>query len=319
MASTLLILTVALFGPPPASTAPASPFGPAVQVAARLQSGLEALGFFELWTVVHPAASVGLPGEGRLLLGRPIESDRGLHVLQPENAWSVPEVQWRLAAAAAAVLAVHQTAPDLVVLDVSHPHGGWFWPHRGHQDGTDVDLRLYLKGVKAGDHQRRRVTRRRFDAARTWTLIEWLHTTGAAEVVLLDVGLQRRLYRHARRVLDRSPEAVAEILSYPDARWRDEALVRHVRGHADHMHVRFRAPMAQALGRLWTPADVLMLQRKLAIRRRGPFDHTVQRGDTLSAIASLYGVAVRDITRWNAFSVKQTLRPGQVLRLLPEP
>ena len=266
------------------------------------------------WSGLYPTASVGRAGNGRLLFGHQIRNARGLHVLVPRNSWSTPEVQWRLDRLAAHVLDTHQTAPDLVVLDISREHGGTFPPHRGHQDGADVDLRLYLKGVKSGDHRRRHIAAHLVDISRLWTLIEWIHDHDAAERIFLDVGLQRRLYRHARRVMKRRPAQIAPILSYPKSRWVDEALVKHVSGHAHHIHVRFRTPLAKMAGQFWTTREALRLQQAQALRRRGAFDHVVKRGDTLSALATNYGVGVHDIKRWNPRIRSRSLRPGQVLR-----
>ena len=314
MAPAIIIVVFGYLGAPSPNAVTTRAFAPAQRALSTVTSGLALAHNPEVWSAFYPAASIGRAGNGRLLFGHQMENRPGLHVLVPRNSWSVPEVQWKLEAAAAKVLATHQTAPDLVVLDVSRAHGGTYWPHRGHQDGADVDLRLYLKGVPAGDHRRRRVSFRRFDAARTWTLIEWLHQNDAADRIFLDVRLQRLLYRHARRVMKRSPAAIAPILSYPKSRWVDEALVKHVRGHADHIHVRIKTPIAKAAGMIWTPKAALQLQQQIALRRRGDFDHIVRPGDTLSAIASSYGVGVRDITRWNPKASARTLRPGQVLR-----
>lgn len=45
--------------------------------------------------------------------------------------------------------------------------------------------------------------------------------------------------------------------------------------------------------------------------------HTVQRGDTLSRIASRYGVPLRELFSINGLGARSILRPGQVIRLDP--
>ena len=46
-----------------------------------------------------------------------------------------------------------------------------------------------------------------------------------------------------------------------------------------------------------------------------PLNHEVKRGETLFAIAKIYGVSVADLRQWNDIGAKQGLKIGQVLRL----
>jgi lipoprotein NlpD len=48
-----------------------------------------------------------------------------------------------------------------------------------------------------------------------------------------------------------------------------------------------------------------------------PATYTVQRGDTLYAIAWRLRLDYRELARWNGIDDKYLIRPGQVLRLLP--
>jgi len=45
--------------------------------------------------------------------------------------------------------------------------------------------------------------------------------------------------------------------------------------------------------------------------------HVVRRGDTLSAIARRYDVALRELFRLNGLDGRSVLRPGQELRIDP--
>lgn len=47
--------------------------------------------------------------------------------------------------------------------------------------------------------------------------------------------------------------------------------------------------------------------------------HEVVRGDTLYSISWRYGLDYRDVARWNDISVPHMIRPGQRLRLTPNP
>ena len=264
----------------------------------------------------HPSVAVGRAGRGRLLFPVLLTKSPGIHVRNPNEAWTVPEVIIGLQAAHAAVEAKHPGGPDMVVGDISRRNGGRFPPHRSHQDGLDVDMRYFLLGEQPADYKYRMVTRSNFDTARVWTLIEHLHQTGQVDRIFVDYRHQRRLYRYAVKQLKKKKAELEPILSYPRGRYRPESLVRHVRGHHNHIHIRFKAPIARTLGRLWTYREALAFQRRMDLQVRGQFDYVVRRGDTLSAIAARNRVSVADLRSWNRLPRKLVLRPGRVLKVM---
>ncbi len=264
----------------------------------------------------HPAAAFGRAGKGKLLFGVRMEPTPGIHLRNPNEAWTVPEVVQGLRDAHAAVQKAHPGGPDMVVGDISRRHGGRFRPHRSHQNGLDVDLRYYLLGEQPADYKYRHVTGKNFDTARVWTLVAHLYTEGKAERILIDYRHQRRLYRYARDKLNLSPEQLEPILSYPKARSRKDALVRHARGHHNHIHIRFDAPLARLIGSLYTPEAVTAAQRAVDLAILGQYDYVVRRGDTLSGIAAANEVTVADLRAWNGLGNRSRLRPGKVLKVL---
>ncbi|MCA9538488.1 MAG: penicillin-insensitive murein endopeptidase [Myxococcales bacterium] len=287
----------------------------------------EALVAFRAWRATidpetlarwHPAVTVGRAGQGRLLFGLPMPGGPGLHVLSPDESWTTPEVARTLLSLAAEVAEAHPEGPELVVLDIARHGGGRFRPHRSHQDGRDVDLRYYLTGWTPGDYEYRHVTPANFDTPRVWELLWRIYQQGVADRVFVDYRHQRRLYQYARKELKLTPEALEPVLSYPKAQYRKEALIRHVPGHHNHLHVRFHSPIAQALGRTWTLQDAQAVQRTLDLRRTGQFSIIVQSGDTLSGLASMHGVKLADLRRWNRLDRGTILRPGRVLKVIRE-
>ncbi|MEE2821551.1 MAG: LysM peptidoglycan-binding domain-containing protein [Acidobacteriota bacterium] len=50
--------------------------------------------------------------------------------------------------------------------------------------------------------------------------------------------------------------------------------------------------------------------------RQVPDHHVVRRGDSLSRIASMYGVRVDDLFRWNSLNASSLIHPGQRIRIL---
>jgi len=264
----------------------------------------------------HPSVSVGRPGRGRLLFGVPMPPSPGIHIRNPGEAWTVPEVIVGLQEAHAAVEAKHPDGPDMVVGDISRRNGGRFPPHRSHQDGLDVDMRYFLLGEQPADYKYRMVTPRNFDTGRVWTLIEHLYEGGQVDRIFVDYRHQRRLYRYAILQLKKTKAQLEPILSYPRGRYRRESLVRHVKGHHNHLHIRFEAPIARTLGKLWTRDEALAFQRRMDLQVRGQFDYVVRRGDTLSAIAARNAVTVADLRTWNRLPRRLVLRPGRVLKVL---
>lgn len=264
----------------------------------------------------HPSVSVGRAGRGRLLFGVPMPKTPGIHIRNPGEAWTVPEVIIALQAAHAAVEEKHPDGPDMVIGDISLRNGGRFPPHRSHQDGRDVDMRYFLLGEQPEDYKYRMVTPRNFDTGRVWTLIEHLYLTGQADRIFVDYRHQRRLYRYAIKQLKKKKAELEPILSYPRGRYRKEALVRHVRGHHNHLHIRFKTPIARTLGKLWTYREALAFQRRMDLQVRGQFDYVVRRGDTLSAIAARNDVSVAELRSWNRLPRKLVLRPGYVLTVM---
>ncbi len=270
----------------------------------------------ELVATLHPPAVVGRPSRGRLVEGIPFSPTPGVHRRVPANdACAVPEVVAHLRYLASEVRRIHPGGPDMVVGDIARCGGGRFPPHRTHQNGRDVDLRYYQLGVAEGFYDYIFVNGTNFDTARVWALVETIYRQGLADDLLIDVRHQRRLYRYARGQRGLSAEEVEPILSWPRAPHRDDALVKHVRGHHNHLHIRFRTPISDLLGTLWTPQTADEWRRKLMFARTGRFDHVVQRGETLGTIAARHQVELDDLMAWNRLKKRSVLRPGQVVEI----
>jgi LysM repeat protein len=68
-----------------------------------------------------------------------------------------------------------------------------------------------------------------------------------------------------------------------------------------------------------TPSPTLSNIQKLTPEADGRYFHTVQSGETLSWIASLYEVPLSDLMRWNGLDNNSVIRPDQKLLLLVTP
>lgn len=157
----------------------------------------------------------------------------GIKVRMPHRAWGTRLTVDRIKEVGARYRKRFPHAEPLIVHDLSKRRGGKFWPHKSHRTGRDVDIRVVHKNPPK---KYTRATPRTMDVERMWFLITALIGTGDVEMIFLDRWLQRALFRHALSK-GMSRDELAPILQYP--RGRRRAVVRHAKGHADHIHVRF--------------------------------------------------------------------------------
>ena len=133
----------------------------------------------------------------------------------------------------------------ILVGNMSARNGGKLKPHSSHQSGRDVDLSY----PQIWDHKEelnwRTMDAKNLDRDLTWSLLELLRETGAVEVVLMDTKIQRLLYEFALETHRYSKKQLESWLEYPRGPGAGHPLVRHVRGHQDHVHVRFKCTAAE--------------------------------------------------------------------------
>jgi hypothetical protein len=85
---------------------------------------------------------------------------------------------------------------------------------------------------------------RRIDWQTTWTLVSAFVEAESVEVIFLDYGSQRRLYK-AAQALGIDEQTLAETLQYPRGSKANLGRVRHSPGHEGHIHVRFACGPAE--------------------------------------------------------------------------
>jgi murein endopeptidase len=182
------------------------------------------------------AQSVGRPARGRLRAGIQLpESD--LYTRGHERwLWASSHTLRNLLTAIGEFRYSSGYEGELIIGSMSRRRGGRFPPHRSHQSGRDVDIRLpLLPGVPSNFSP----NADEIDWAAAWELVRHLVATEEVEVIFLEGPLQRRLYQAALW-----EGAVAEelrpIIAWPNRQGNEKAIVRHSRGHDGHIHVRFR-------------------------------------------------------------------------------
>jgi penicillin-insensitive murein endopeptidase len=261
------------------------------------------------------AMSIGLASAGLLVNGVQMpQSDRWVTV-DGGNAWGTRETVDYLTRAIDAVHARFADTPKMYIGHISGRRGGHLSPHVSHQAGRDVDVSYYLLGNHAWYA---RATANNLDRARTWAFVRALITDTDVELILIDSSVQRLLKDHAIAIGE-PREWLDEVFQIGSKTARP--MVRHAKGHATHIHVRFYSPQAQELGRRAFPLMVKLgqlKQRSLDDQRQqtlaaGFITHRARSGDTLGSLSRRYGVSVESIQRANnlrgtAIRAKNTYR-----------
>ncbi len=127
-------------------------------------------------------------------------------------------------------------AGEILVGSIARPNGGRFAPHKSHQSGRDVDIRLpmlpwFETTISPGAEE--------VDWRAVWALIDAFLATGEVEMIFLDNDLQRPLY-YAALSLGATPEELDRIITWPRRDGKGKQLIRHARGHDGHIHVRIK-------------------------------------------------------------------------------
>jgi LysM repeat protein len=125
-------------------------------------------------------------------------------------------------------------------------------------------------------------------------------------MIFIDHSLQKLLFDYAESIGE-DPEWLGSVF-----RGRGETLplIRHARGHATHLHVRFFNPKAQKLGQDLYP---LLVKHEIVPHVDSFQVYRAKKGDTLEKLSRTFGVSVRELKRANGLKsslliAKQTYR-----------
>ncbi len=124
---------------------------------------------------------------------------------------------------------------EVIIGAISRPRGGRFYPHRSHQSGRDVDIRL---PVLPGVGRKSNPWPEEVDWDATWGLVDALVETEQIKFIFLERKLHRWLYEAARRA-NASHNRLSALIDSYDKRRYTHAIIRHAKGHDAHIHVRF--------------------------------------------------------------------------------
>jgi murein endopeptidase len=282
--------------------------------------------------------SLGATNRGRLFNGVQMPEDDRWKFSDRGNAWGTQETIDSITRAIEKVHQKHKDTTPVFIGHISSKNGGYLRPHKSHQAGRDVDLSYFLK-----DNSRWYITanEKNLDNARTWTFVKAFLEDPNTEMILIDTSVQRLLFNYA--LAQGEDKAFLERVFQVSGK-SQRPLIRHVKGHASHIHVRFFSPSAQASGRLaeaHLPKPVAppkakrgkgkhiagkgaddngkgtQASAKKGDGKKGDADsyvfHRCRSGDTLDSLARKYGVSIQAIKqanglKTNALKQKQTYR-----------
>ncbi len=168
-----------------------------------------------------------------------LEDRPGLMVKEAKWSWGRP-VAVRTIEVVADAIADKFPGSAMVVGDLSYQRGGAFPPHDSHRGGLDADIGFFLPDEPFTVRFRHKKPKD-IDAQRTWFMVRSLLETKRVEKVLVDWYIQSALYEEAKRD-GISQEQLDAWFQYPRKRWIEEGIIRHYKGHKNHLHIRFIEP-----------------------------------------------------------------------------
>ncbi|MCA9659551.1 MAG: penicillin-insensitive murein endopeptidase [Myxococcales bacterium] len=183
------------------------------------------------------ALSIGTPTKGRLFNGVSFPEAPDLYELRkPAQAYGSSHTIKTAIMAISEFRRRSKYKRELVIGAVSLPRGGRFRPHRSHQSGRDIDIRLPVR-ASVDHHKPPRANEVDWRAA--YRLIKAFADTGEVQYIFLEHRLQKVLYR-AAQASGASKQELAALIQWPRPAKTNNGVVRHAAGHTSHIHIRIK-------------------------------------------------------------------------------
>jgi penicillin-insensitive murein endopeptidase len=248
--------------------------------------------------------SVGKPSAGALVNGVPMPAGEGWQVIEPGGAWGTQETIDSLVRCIDAVRKEFPEAPKLYIGHISKKSGGYLSPHKSHQSGRDVDIGYYMKSDRRWFA---RAHKDNLDLPKTWALVKAAITETDVEMLFIDASIQKLLVDHASQ----NGESESWLDEIFQVRGKNpQPVVRHAKGHATHLHIRFYNPVAQEMARRAHPVIV----REKVVVLANYINHRARSGDTLGILARRYGTTVQAIQEANGLR-SIAIKSGRVYKI----
>jgi LysM repeat protein len=179
------------------------------------------------------------PQPGRLVNSRKLPTHDAYTIKRAHNVYGTPRTVKLIGQVVAAYERRAPGGPKLRIGDISKDGGGPLNGHLSHQEGRDLDIGLVLQGKLADRLHFSGAAPNTIDLERTWALVEEFIATGEVRCIFLDYQVQKLLHGYAKQ--HGVPQSkLDEYFQYPRGSGRNHGIIRHWRGHENHLHVRFR-------------------------------------------------------------------------------
>jgi penicillin-insensitive murein endopeptidase len=250
------------------------------QIEAALAKDPESLG----------SMSIGFAHSGALFNGVQMPPGESWELVNADHAWGTRETVDNLMHCLKRVGELFPGAAKMYIGHISGRRGGHLSPHKSHQCGRDVDISYYY--LSGQEKWYATATAKNLDRERTWAFVRTLITDTDVELILMDRSVQRLVRQFAvQRGEDR--EWVDQLF---DGGGGLPPLIRHAKGHATHIHVRFYNPLAQETGRR---SYELLIKHHVLQPPSYFVKHKAKSGDTLSFLQLKYHVSAKVIQQVN--------------------
>ncbi len=174
--------------------------------------------------------SRGLANNGSLSGGVQLPAGPGYIVRNAKRSYGTAQTVGLIMDTLGAYAKQYPKGPKFSVGDLSVQNGGKLTPHLSHQSGRDVDITYLHKTAKTNGTS--------VDIEKNWFVLEHFLKTKKIQYIFMDYDLQKYFYDYAK-AQGYSESQLKSMIQYPNGKKSYFAIIRHSKGHADHMHVRF--------------------------------------------------------------------------------
>jgi len=184
--------------------------------------------------------SIGFAGSGSVIGAMPMVDGPGRELKHtPWKGWATTITVATLDVILREWARRYPTEQPILVGNMSAREGGRLEPHSSHQSGRDVDLSYPQNWDRKEELNWRKMDATNLNRELTWSLLELLRESGGVEAIFIDSKLQKLLYDHAISTQRHTKAELEQWMEYPRSPGSGSPLIQHVRGHEDHIHVRF--------------------------------------------------------------------------------
>lgn len=210
----------------------------------RLETALGPGSMVVVYRRSAPSQSVGSTAHGSLQEGVPMPEGPG-RILRTNRfkMWGTDYVIEHMDYVLKQWAKSYPKRDPIFVGNLSLRVGGDIEPHKTHEAGRSVDLGYPVKRSPSEALGWRRVSRENFDCVATWDLLKLLLSGQEIEEIFIDYEIQGYLFDCAQLALGAQAPHYTALLQYPKGAGVTR-FIRHVKGHADHLHVSYRCDPA---------------------------------------------------------------------------